>query len=307
MLLVIMNPISGKGNSLNIYNSKLKNRLTDTEKEIILTKSKNHLEEYLKNNFDYIVYDRVLLIGGDGLINNYIQAAMHTKYLLKIPCSIIPTGSGNGIAKNLGIDNINLAIDKFFNGQKIKILRIQKVITDKNNIHFSVLYNTWGMVSDIDVETEFLRAIGNVRFYFGIAKFLFFRKELKGYLEYKKDEFGSIITKKGIFSFFCAGIQEWISSDFQMISLNKEDDKKINLIFIVDKPLSFFDRIKFLYYFLQNKHIEKCDFISHEQVTNYKIEEIDQINSSKMVCDGEPLNTKSICVNLSKYYIKFVI
>ena len=61
-------------------------------------------------------YDTVVAVGGDGTVNEVAQALLHAPASM----GIIPKGSGNGLARHLGIPmKINLAVNCLFNSEVI--------------------------------------------------------------------------------------------------------------------------------------------------------------------------------------------
>jgi YegS/Rv2252/BmrU family lipid kinase len=65
------------------------------------------------NGFDYVV-----AVGGDGTINEVAQGLIHTA----TPMGILPRGSGNGLARHLGISvNLHEAIDSLFSNHIIRM------------------------------------------------------------------------------------------------------------------------------------------------------------------------------------------
>lgn len=73
-------------------------RAHDTECTIEYTQSRGHATELARNaaanNFDFVV-----AVGGDGTVNEVAQGLIGTQ----LPMGIIPKGSGNGLARHLGI------------------------------------------------------------------------------------------------------------------------------------------------------------------------------------------------------------
>ena len=136
------------------------------------------------------------------------------------------------------------------------------------------------MISDIDIGTEYLRWMGELRFFIGILKFIFFPKTVSGTLKlYDADN----IT--GDFTLFCASNVPWISSDFKMTPLAKLDDKYIDVIFILNK-LNFFDKIGLLINCLKGTHLKNCKYIHHHKVEKYSLTPNDINNpTSYLVCD----------------------
>jgi diacylglycerol kinase family enzyme len=97
-ILFLINPVSGIGRK-NII-PKLIDKHIDSEKfefSIQNTEYRKHGHEIAlleKNNFDIIV-----AIGGDGTVNEIGSALIGSNTAL----GIIPAGSGNGLARHLGI------------------------------------------------------------------------------------------------------------------------------------------------------------------------------------------------------------
>jgi YegS/Rv2252/BmrU family lipid kinase len=61
-------------------------------------------------------YQNVVAVGGDGTVNEVAQALLHTP----VAMGIIPKGSGNGLARHLGIPvKINMAVNCLFNSETI--------------------------------------------------------------------------------------------------------------------------------------------------------------------------------------------
>lgn len=103
----IINPISGTGKQGNIL-TKIEKEINSSifQSHIHYTENKNHAteiaRELCRNNADVII-----AVGGDGTVNEVAQALVNSKCIL----GIIPTGSGNGLARHLGIpQNISKAL-----------------------------------------------------------------------------------------------------------------------------------------------------------------------------------------------------
>lgn len=95
----IINPIAGTKSKLvskNLIQRHLE--LKELNFNISYTKERGHAHELasqaVKHDVDYIV-----AVGGDGTVNEVAKALIHEKSAL----GIIPVGSGNGLARHLGI------------------------------------------------------------------------------------------------------------------------------------------------------------------------------------------------------------
>ena len=103
----IINPISGGRSNLPVLEEIKKHLSPDIKPEIIHWDSLQKTEAILKrikgNDFDTVV-----AVGGDGTINQVAQALVKSDKKL----AIIPRGSGNGLARHLGIPlDVKAAID----------------------------------------------------------------------------------------------------------------------------------------------------------------------------------------------------
>lgn len=142
--LAIINPISGTGSKSSLpkllcdaYND------TDTQLYITYTKHARHAYELAKSATED-KFDVVIAIGGDGTINEVASALLHTDTAL----GIIPKGSGNGLARALGIPiNEEKAICQLISGKTIRIDCCQA-----NGIPF---FCTCGLGFDAEVSAAF--------------------------------------------------------------------------------------------------------------------------------------------------------
>ena len=280
MILIIINNLT-TNKSENYFNNILRPHLDKNNYtyDVIYTKNDNlHLKKY----------EEYIIIGGDGTLNYYIKKFNLQEKDASILC--IPTGSGNGLSKNLNIDDKNFI--RVFENKNIKTVNLQKINYANNNLIndpvYSFLFITWGLISDIDIDTEFLRFLGEYRFYYGIIKFLLLGNTTYGKLYYLDVDNEEYIIE-GNFSLFCSSLQKWISKDFNMIPC--ADENYINIIYI-NRNISFYERCKLFYELLNESHIINCSFIKYKRVKSYRLEKYD--NKSKFVYDGEILDTKII-------------
>lgn len=97
-LLFIINKHSGRG-----YQPRVEGKILDAcarnnaECTLEFTQSPGHGRELASQRAHD--YDAVIAVGGDGTVNEVVQGLVHTR----TPLGIIPKGSGNGLARHLGI------------------------------------------------------------------------------------------------------------------------------------------------------------------------------------------------------------
>ncbi|HYG50603.1 MAG TPA: diacylglycerol kinase family protein [Flavobacteriales bacterium] len=113
--LFIVNPVSGtgkqKGVEKYIQDAAAK---YNVEALIELTKSRGHASEIAKKASEQGL-DVVGIVGGDGSVNEAGKSLLHTNTAM----GIIPTGSGNGLARHLKIPlEIKDAVERVFTGKR---------------------------------------------------------------------------------------------------------------------------------------------------------------------------------------------
>jgi len=98
----IINPISGTINKLN-YDIKIDKYFRDSKINPIIefTKRGGHATE-IAVKFVNQSLDAIVVIGGDGTVNEVVNGIGNSG----IPMGIVPSGSGNGLARHLGISLI---------------------------------------------------------------------------------------------------------------------------------------------------------------------------------------------------------
>ena len=98
-ILFIVNPISGTGNKLGLYQAIRSTMDYDKfDLSICHTKRAGHAEEITRKAVEEH-FDIVVAVGGDGTVNEVARSVVHTPTAL----AIVPCGSGNGLARHLDI------------------------------------------------------------------------------------------------------------------------------------------------------------------------------------------------------------
>ncbi|WP_438961167.1 diacylglycerol/lipid kinase family protein [Nonlabens sp.] len=124
----LINPISGKnGNQLDI--STVYQFLSREEYEVssYVSKSKSDLQQLVKACIDK-GYHYIIASGGDGTINTIASYLVNTSLIL----GIIPRGSGNGLAKHLGITDSLEELCSSLKAKKIKLIDVGEI----NGLYF---------------------------------------------------------------------------------------------------------------------------------------------------------------------------
>ncbi|MEH0155591.1 diacylglycerol kinase family protein [Limibacter armeniacum] len=174
-ILFIVNPISGasKGKEIASY---IKTHLDGTvlDADIRFTEAVNHATEIaiegVKEGFKIIA-----AVGGDGTINETAKALRHTDTAL----GIIPIGSGNGLARHLGIPlQSKFALKRLVTGET-------RVI-DSGILNDVPFFCTAGTGFDAYVSHVFATATGR-----GLSNYV--KAGVKEYLRYSSSEYELIV------------------------------------------------------------------------------------------------------------------
>jgi YegS/Rv2252/BmrU family lipid kinase len=193
-ILFIINKHSGTG-----FQPAIERSMLDTchrhglEGAIEYTKSRGHATSLAKsasaNGFHYVI-----AVGGDGTINEVARGLLNTQTTM----GIIPRGSGNGLARHLGISiNLTDAIDLLFDSKIIKI--------DTFTVNEKLSLNVSGIGFDGHVANLF--ANKSIRGLFGYAKLTF--KEFFKFSEFEASVTiaGNTVTKKAFIIAFANSSQ----------------------------------------------------------------------------------------------------
>lgn len=173
-VLFIVNKYSGTG-----YQPQVEGRILtacerfDMECSIEFTAGRGHATELAKEGAAK-KFDRIIAVGGDGTVNEVARGLLHTA----TPMGIIPKGSGNGLARHLGIHmKIDRALDQILGGT------VFRMDTFTMNDHLSL--NVSGIGFDGHVANLFGKGVK--RGFWGYTKLV-----LLEYLSFK--EFDAEIT-----------------------------------------------------------------------------------------------------------------
>uniref|UniRef100_A0A6A7FZ42 Sphingosine kinase 2-like isoform X2 n=2 Tax=Hirondellea gigas TaxID=1518452 RepID=A0A6A7FZ42_9CRUS len=177
-LLVLINPQAGPGKAYLIFRKQVVPVLSETGAvyDVIITQHSNHAYE-LVQNLALDQYRAIAVVAGDGLLYevfNGLGRRDDWEEALSIPVCIIPGGSGNGLARSLAYWR-NEPVENGSNGvalnSALNLARGTPYPMDLVMIHtssgqriFSFLSFGLGILSDIDIESERLRILGESRF-----------------------------------------------------------------------------------------------------------------------------------------------
>eukprot|EP01040_Poterioochromonas_malhamensis_P003207 gene3207-3418_t len=195
--LVFVNPVSGKRKAFKVWKKTVEPMLkqANIKVEVIVTEFGFHAKEYIANPDNSLSqYHCILTVGGDGILYEVINGAMlrpdAETIMQQVPIVPIPGGTGNGLSRSIlyTIKEDPSPVNAVFNVVKGKsfpfdLSRIETVKDGKT--HYAFLMLSWGLISDIDIHSETLRFLGEMRLYVYAVYFILQRRIYRGKLRMK--------------------------------------------------------------------------------------------------------------------------
>lgn len=340
-ILFLINPHSGKGKSVTIFENEILPFLESNsiKYQVFVTEENLRVNEYLRDKLTLAEliskFRSIVVVSGDGLLHETINALINclstenrpfdTLKNQLPPLGIIPTGSGNGLAYTLLRQNclggeLPMNFDealKTFSKQAIQdktILSDLVKITKENDFTkpiYSFLSIGWGLLADIDIDSEWLRHLGELRFtLYGLLRSVT-SSSYQGKLSYKKinydnptdcdvkstsekstptvtnnnqmiDDNDEWIAIEDRFACLYAVHQTYVSSVTKFSPKSTLTDQTIYLTFIRGK-LNPCRAIEFMLAIKDGTH-DKLSYVTVVPVTKFKFQPLEQ---SKVVVDGE--------------------
>lgn len=207
----IINPFSGTGKKEDIpalITRELDKKLFDPE--IVFTGYRGHGTDLAKDFVDK-GFNIVVAVGGDGTVNEVARSLVHSNASL----GIIPIGSGNGLARHLGIPmNTRKAIKQLNHSEPI--------LMDYGLVNERPFFCTCGTGFDAYVSTEFSK--GKKR---GIMSYI--EKIITGYFSYKSQNYHlkaeGIDLKSKAFVITFANASQWGNNAYIAPQASVQDGK----------------------------------------------------------------------------------
>lgn len=282
--LMLINPISGTRKKSEIYAlAKLRLPNAGIDLKVVKTEYRGHGAELAKQAAHDGV-DIVIAVGGDGTVNEVASALLHTDTIL----GIIPCGSGNGLARTLGISmDFDKAIDTIAN---LNAHTIDCGIADGRPF-----FCTFGVGFDAAVADKFSSAKRR-------GKMQYVRSALLEYLNFAPDHYaleidGEIYTEEAFQIAVCNASQ--YGNNAYIAPQASLSDGLLDVT-IIRNATVFAQAIAGID--LLSGNIDKNRIIDTFKARNVNIM---RINDGPAQIDGEPLKLgRKICINCEKSCLK---
>ena len=163
---MLLNPFSGTKRAVKIWKKVVETMLERSHAtcDVRETEHQNHAKEIAeKTNLQS--YDAIVSISGDGLVHEIINGIMSRPdwaVASQVPVGVIPSGTGNAIAKSLQTPEPISATLNIIKGNN-EPWDIWSVRQLGQPTLYSHVVCFWGLLADIDLESEKFRWAGTVR------------------------------------------------------------------------------------------------------------------------------------------------
>lgn len=277
-VLLIVNPISGKKAAKKILPTVVsefeKNQL---QIKIIESEYKGHIESIL-NTYSIEDYYFCCIIGGDGSFHEAVNGLMKRSDNLKVPLCLVPAGSGNSLARDLGILDLKIAINSIINGKKLSV-DISKIDCGNQRIYtFNIA--GWGMVATVGINAERFRWLGTSRYtILSIFEIIFKKTNSANIVYYDKDNKKHELNDNFMFAVLCNTIHT--GKGMKIAPKAKLNDGLIDLVLI--KDASRLKLLRLMSKLFSGKHIYD-DIVEYVQLSKF---ELKTHVTSQLNIDGE--------------------
>jgi len=277
-VLLIVNPISGKKAAKKILPTVVsefeKNQL---QIKIIESEYKGHIESIL-NTYSIEDYYFCCIIGGDGSFHEAVNGLMKRSDNLKVPLCLVPAGSGNSLARDLGILDLKIAINSIINGKKLSV-DISKIDCGNQRIYtFNI--TGWGMVATVGINAERFRWLGTSRYtILSIFEIIFKKTNSANIVYYDKDNKKHELNDNFMFAVLCNTIHT--GKGMKIAPKAKLNDGLIDLVLI--KDASRLKLLRLMSKLFSGKHIYD-DIVEYVQLSKF---ELKTHVTSQLNIDGE--------------------
>ncbi|CAB4255550.1 similar to Saccharomyces cerevisiae YOR171C LCB4 Sphingoid long-chain base kinase [Maudiozyma barnettii] len=176
-ILVVINPYGGKGKARTLYETKCHPILASTECKIDIayTKYARHAMD-IARDLDLEKYDTIACASGDGIpyeiINGLYQRPDRVAAFNKLTVTQLPCGSGNAMSISCHWTNnpsyAALCLVKSTEA-RIDMMCCSQESYANEFPRLSFLSQTYGVIAESDINTEFIRWMGPSRFELGVA------------------------------------------------------------------------------------------------------------------------------------------
>jgi YegS/Rv2252/BmrU family lipid kinase len=281
-ILFIINPNSGKKKTQSLIGAI---ESQHDRPDFVVTQDLEHLDKVFKEGIPR--YKVFVIVGGDGSIHKAIPylTGHSDKYL-----AVLPNGSGNGFAKELGFSKkVDLLLEKIHKGQSVAL--------DVIDINGNLSINASGLGIDSHVAHRFAetKRRGFANYILLTTKAVFSFKSFEAFLEIDNKPLS------GKYMMITIANTRQFGNNARIAPKAKPNDGQYDLVLV--KPMPFFRYPGFVFKMFRGK-LQSSKYVSYIQTErDLSI----RSNMTEYHLDGEPYKfDNGIDLNLIKGGIKMI-
>ncbi|XP_005092962.2 sphingosine kinase 2 [Aplysia californica] len=193
-MLILINPHSGPGKADIIFKNDVAPMLYEASipYKVIVTKYAGHASDIVAS-LNLTEWYGIVIVSGDGLIFEALNGIMKRAdwaSSIKLPVGCIPGGSGNALCCSINYAagepiESSMALHSAFILVKHRVVPMDLVVMQMPELTvYSFLSMTWGLLADIDYESEKYRSFGEARFTVGAIRRILSLRIYKGKISF---------------------------------------------------------------------------------------------------------------------------
>ncbi len=313
-LQILINPNSGRQQASQIF-ERVRPLFDRSNLEYTVTQTSSGEDTKNKvREMDLSTIDGLVVVGGDGTIHDVIAGLMSREdgdRAIQTPIGVIPGGTGNGLCKSLleisreAYDPLHAAFLIAKGKQKTCDLA---VVRQNNRKFYSFLSLAWGLISDVDIESEKFSFLGSLRFDLYSLLLICLLRTYKGRFSFipapkwqlpqhirdtvKQDGEWSIFEDE--FIFLWAMNTAWAAHDMNVTPYAEINDGAIDVL-IMRQPTSRIELLKALLRCGKGEHLS-LPHMEYYQVRSFRLEPLS--DRGTLVVDGEAIDYSPIQLDI---------
>jgi sphingosine kinase len=305
-LQVVINPNSGKKQAMQIF-EQVRGLLDRSNLQYTVTKTASRQDtKNFVHNLNLALTDGLIIVGGDGTIHDAIAALMSrpdAEAAIQLPLGIIPGGTGNGLCKSIlesageSYNPLNAAFMIAKGKQQHLDLA---AVTQNGQEYYSFLSLAWGLISDVDIESEKLKFLGALRFDVYALMLLSLLRIYRGRFSYLlHPDFNQLQENSSStawqvmednFIFLWAMNTPWAAHDMNVTPYAKLNDGAIDVL-VMRQGTSRWELLQALMRCGKGQHLD-LPHMEYYKVSAFKLEPL--TDEGILVVDGESVEYTTI-------------
>ena len=283
-LLLLVNPASGTRRGMVVLEQvKPVLAAAGAELDVCITEQSGHARR-LAQTLDLAGYHGICLIGGDGTVHEVVSGLLERDRPTSLPLGLIPAGTGNDVAKQLGVSSPLEAAQRIIAG-RASPFDVAKVEAN-GQTNYCVTIIGWAGVADINCTAERLRLLGPPRYAVAALWQILFAKRRRARLlldnQTIDDEFLLVVACNTVFS----------GSGMRLAPRAKVDDGKIDVVLI--RRATRWQMFRLFAKVFDGAHVE-MPCVEYHQVCSLSILSDDD---SPLDLDGEIQGTTPVSIQI---------